>query len=98
MLCEQPLRQTQDLMRFIAKLLGVDITESYFTTISHKSHILSLSAKTVPKSAEKSVQLAVDSTGLKIFGQRNGWRKSMKQRGNGAYGACCTLALILSVA
>jgi hypothetical protein len=111
MVFKQAFRQTQGLMRSIAKLMGVDITVPHFTTMSRRGNGLSLSAKAVSKSA-KPVQLVVDSTGLKIFGEgalsaaccacacrvRNGLRKSIKPRANDALGASCTLVLILLVA
>jgi hypothetical protein len=68
MVFKQPLRQTQGLMRSIAKLMGVDITVPHFTTMSRRGNGLSLPPKTASKSA-KPVQLVVDSTGLKIFGE-----------------------------
>jgi hypothetical protein len=87
MVVKQAFRQTQGLMRSIAKLLDVDIAVPHFTTVSRRGNGLSLSAKTASKSA-KSVQLVVDSTGLKIFpegewfegnhkskGKRRSWRK-----------------------
>lgn len=80
MVFKQPLRQTQGLMRSIAKLLGVDITVPHFTTMSRRGNGLSLSAKTVPKSAKQPVQLVVDSTGLKIFGEGEWLEKKHKTR------------------
>jgi hypothetical protein len=65
---KQALRQTQGLMRSISKLMGVDITVPHFTTMSRRGNGLSLPPKTASKSA-KPVQLVVDSTGLKIFGE-----------------------------
>jgi hypothetical protein len=74
-------------MRAISKLMGVDITVPHFTTMSRRGNGLSLPPKTASKSA-KPVQLVVDSTGLKIFGEgdwleekhktkwkRKSWRK-----------------------
>ena len=98
-------------MRSIAGLLGVEIAVPHFTTLSRRGNGLSLPPKAVPKSAEP-VHLVVDSTGLKIFGEgtlsaaccacayrgMNGWSKSIKPSANGALGASCTLALILSAA
>ena len=87
MVYKQPLRQTQGLMRSISMLMGVDITVPHFTTMSRRGNGLSLPPKTASKSA-KPVQLVVDSTGLKIFGEgewleekhktmgkRRAWRK-----------------------
>jgi len=84
---KQPLRQTQGLMRSIARLLGVGIAVPDFSTLSRRGNGLTLRLK--PKSkCDKPVQLVVDSTGLKIFGEgdwleqkhntkrkRRSWRK-----------------------
>jgi hypothetical protein len=97
MVFKQQLRQTQGLMRSIAKLLGVDITVPHFTNMSRRGNGLSLPPQITSKSATP-VHLVVDCTGLKTLARGNGWRKSIKQKGNGAHGASCTLALILSAA
>jgi hypothetical protein len=97
MVFKQPLRQTHGLMRSIAKLLGVDITVPHFTTMSRRGSGLSLPPQITSKSATP-VHLVVDSTGLKIFGEGEWLEKKHKKRGNGAHGASCTLALILSAA
>ena len=84
---KQPLRQTQGLMRSIATLLGVKIAVSDFSTLSRRSNgaILRPNPRT---DNGASIQLVVDSTGLKIFGEgdwleekhktkakRKSWRK-----------------------
>lgn len=84
---KQPLRQTQGLMRSIARLLGVEIAVPDFSTLSRRGNGLTLHRKATSKS-DKPVQLVVDSTGLKIFGEgewleekhkikrkRRAWRK-----------------------
>lgn len=68
MVFRHAFRQTEGLMRSIAKLLDVDIAVPHFTTMSHRGNGLSLSAKAVPESANP-VQFVVDSTGLKNFGE-----------------------------
>lgn len=83
---KQPLRQTQGLMRSIARL-GVGIAVPDFPTRSRRSNGLTLRPKPKSKS-DKPLQLVVDSTGLKIFGEgdwleqkhktkrkRRSWRK-----------------------
>jgi len=80
MVFKQPLRQTQGLMRSIAKLMGVDITVPHFTTMSRRGNGLSLPPKTASKSA-KPVQLVVDSTGLKIFGEGEWLEEKHKTKG-----------------
>jgi hypothetical protein len=62
------LRQTQGFMRSISKLMCVDITVPHFTTMSRRGIGLNLPPKTASKTT-KLVQLVVDSTGLKIFGE-----------------------------
>jgi hypothetical protein len=79
MVFKQPLRQTQGLMRSIAKLLGVDITVPHFTTMSRRGHGLSLPPQITSKSATP-VHLVVDSTGLKIFGEGDWLEKKHKTK------------------
>jgi hypothetical protein len=71
MVFKQPLRQTQGLMRSIATLLGVEIAVPDFSTLSRRGNGLTLRPKPKSKS-DKPVQLVVDSTGFKIFGE-GGW-------------------------
>lgn len=84
---KQPLRQTQGLMRSIVRLLGIEIAVPDFSTLSRRGNGLTLRTKPAPRS-DKPVQLVVDSTGLKIFGEgdwlvekhktkhkRRSWRK-----------------------
>lgn len=87
MVSKQPLRQTQGLMRSIATLLGVEIAVPDFSTLSRRSNGLILRPR--PRTDNQvSIQLVVDSTGLKIFGEgawleekhktnakRKSWRK-----------------------
>jgi hypothetical protein len=79
MVFKQPLRQTEGLMRSIAKLLGVDITVPHFTTMSRRGNGLSLSAKAASKNANP-LHLVVDSTGLKIFGEGEWLEKKHKTK------------------
>jgi hypothetical protein len=82
MLFKQPLRQTQGWTRSIAELLGAEITVPDFSTLSRRGNGLNLSAKAASKTV-RPVQLLVDSTGLKIFGEGD-WleekHKTMKKR------------------
>ena len=73
MVFKQPLRQTQGLMRSIATLLRVEIAVPDFSTLSRQGNGLTLRPKPKSKS-DKPVQLVMDSTGLKIFGE-GGWRE-----------------------
>ena len=65
---KQPLRQTQGLMRSIARLQGVEIAVPDFSTLSRRGNGLMLRPKPNSKS-DKPLQLVMDSTGLKIFGE-----------------------------
>lgn len=65
---KQPLRQTQGLMRAIARLLGMETAVPDFSTLSRRGNGLTLRIKPALRS-DKPVQLVVDSTGLKIFGE-----------------------------
>ena len=68
MVFKQPLRQTQGLMRSIAKLLGVEIAVPDFPNFSHRGKGLVVRAK--PKANNQAaIHLTIDSTGLKIFGE-----------------------------
>jgi hypothetical protein len=71
MVFKQPLRQTQGLMRSIAKLLGVEIAVPDFSTLSRRSNGLIL-GPSPQNNSQAPIQLVVDSTGLKIFGE-GGW-------------------------
>lgn len=66
---DQPLRQTQGLMRSIAKLMGVEIAVPDFSTLSRRSKGLVLPPVRRLTTCQDPVHLVVDSTGLKIFGE-----------------------------
>ncbi len=84
---KQPLRQTQGLMRSIARLLEVEIAVPDFSTLSRRGSGLILQER--PRANNQAViHMVVDSTGLKIFGEgewleekhktkrkRRSWRK-----------------------
>lgn len=87
MVFHQPLRQTQGLMRSIAKLLGIVITVPDFSTLSRRGNGLALQTKPRAHGAA-GIHPIVDSTGLKNFGEgdwcvqkhktkrkRRSWRK-----------------------
>ncbi|MEP2781320.1 MAG: IS5 family transposase [Pseudoruegeria sp.] len=76
---KQPLRQTQGVMRSIAKLLGVEIAVPDFSTLSRRGSGLTLRPKPNSKSG-KPVQLVVDSTGLKIFGEGDWLEEKLKTK------------------
>lgn len=63
------LRQTQGLMRSVAALMGIDIDVPDFSTLSRRSKGLALPSAKSGTRISGTVHLAVDSTGLKIFGE-----------------------------
>jgi len=87
MVYKLPLRQTQGLMRSIARLMQLNVAVPDFSTLSRRGHSLSLPSQPRTKQTDP-VHLVVDSTGLKIFGEgewlqnkhktkakRKSWRK-----------------------
>jgi len=63
-----PLRQTQGLMRSIARLMGLEFPVPDFSTLSRRGLGLTLPAR--PRAGRtEPVHLVMDSTGLKIFGE-----------------------------
>ena len=87
MVYKQPLRQTEGFVRSLIKLMGVDIRVPHFSTFSRRGSRLVLPMK--PRAdTDGPIQLVLDSTGLKIFGEgewlqnkptttakRKSWRK-----------------------
>jgi len=87
MVYKLPLRQTQGLMRSIARLMKLDIPVPDYSTLWRRGKGLHLPAQPAAKRTGP-VHLVVDSTGLKIFGEgewlqskhkakakRKSWRK-----------------------
>jgi len=66
---DQPLRQTQGMMRSIATLMGVGIAIPDFSTLSLRGKGLVLPCVRRPTACPGRVHLVVDSTGLKVFGE-----------------------------
>lgn len=66
---DQPLRQTQGMMRSIAKLMGVEIAVPDFSTLSRRGKGLVLPARRAAIRPTGPIHLVVDSTGLKVFGE-----------------------------
>ncbi|AIK96303.1 IS5 family transposase [Candidatus Odyssella acanthamoebae] len=64
---KQALRQTEGLMRSIAELMKLDLAIPDHTTLSRRSRRVLLRKKSLPKG---SVVLIVDSTGLKVVGEK----------------------------
>lgn len=81
------LRQTQGLMRSLARLMKLEIPVPDFSTLSRRGHCLPLPTRPGTERTEP-IHLVMDSTGLKIFGEgewlqekyktkakRRSWRK-----------------------
>ena len=64
---KQPLRQTQGLMRSLVVLLESAIAGPDFSPLSRRGNGLRLSARSRVND-KAAIHLAVESTGLKIFG------------------------------
>ena len=74
-----PLRQTQGLMRSIARLMKVEIPIPDFSTLSRRGRGLRL-LTTNRAMRNVRVHLVVDSTGLKIFGEGEWLQKKHKTK------------------
>jgi hypothetical protein len=68
MVFKQPLRQTQGLVGSLARLMGLDVPVPDFSTLSRRGAGLSMPEKSKAQRAGP-IELVVDSTGLKIFGE-----------------------------
>ena len=68
MVYNQPLRQTEGLLRGLTRIMDMDVPIPDFSTLSRRSAGLTLPVK--PKGhRQEAIDLVVDSTGLKIFGE-----------------------------
>lgn len=74
-----PLRQTQGLMRSIAKLLRLEVPVPDFSTLSRRGQGMNLPTKPRARRTEP-VHLVADSTGLKIFGEGDWLQNKHKTR------------------
>jgi hypothetical protein len=64
---DQPLRQTEGLMRSIADVLGINIAIPDHTTLSRRGGGLTILPKHIDR--DEPLHLLVDSTGLRIYGE-----------------------------
>ena len=64
---KQGLRQTEGLMRSIVRSMKLDLAIPDHTTLSRRSKRVMLRKKPLPKG---SVVIIVDSTGLKVVGEK----------------------------
>jgi hypothetical protein len=90
MVFKQPLRQTQGLVGSLARLMGLDVPVPDFSTLSRRGAGLSMPEKSKAQRAGP-IELVVDSTGLKIFGEGEWLQNKHKKRPNVSRGASCTL-------
>ena len=63
----QPLRQTEGLLRSIAKVLGIAIAIPDHTTLSRRGGGLTILRENINRT--EPLHLLIDSTGLKIYGE-----------------------------
>ena len=68
MVCKQPLRQTEGLLASRVQLLNLDLPIPDYTTLSRRAKRIVLSKP--PKSSSDSRVISVDSTGLKVVGEK----------------------------
>ena len=61
-----PLRSTQGLVRSVLWLLGADLPVPHYSTLSRRAANLAVK---LPRLAQGPLHLAVDSTGLKLYGE-----------------------------
>jgi hypothetical protein len=61
-----PLRSTQGLVRSLLRLLGADLPAPHYSTLSRRSAVLDVG---LPRSHKGPLHLAVDSTGVKLYGE-----------------------------
>ena len=66
---DQPLRQTQGMMRSIAKLMRIVVSVPDFSTLSRRGKWLVLPSRRTGSRPSGPLHLVVDSTGLKVFGE-----------------------------
>ena len=79
MVYNQPLRQTEGLLRGLTRIMDMDVPIPYFSTLSRRASGLTLPAK--PKTPmQEAIVLVVDSTGLKIFGEGEWLQNKHKTR------------------
>jgi hypothetical protein len=61
-----PLRSTQGLVRSVLRLLGADLPSPHYSTLSRRAASLDVG---LPRLARGPLHLAVDSTGVKVYGE-----------------------------
>ncbi len=61
-----PLRSTQGLVRSLLRLLGADLSAPHYSTLSRRAALLAVK---LGRLAPGPLHLAVDSTGVKLYGE-----------------------------
>jgi hypothetical protein len=61
-----PLRSTQGLVRSVLRLMGADVPAPHYSTLSRRAAALEVK---LPRLSEGPLHLAVDSTGIKLYGE-----------------------------
>jgi len=61
-----PLRSTQGLVSSVPRLLGAELPAPHYSTLSRRAATLEVE---LPRFSKGSLHLAVDSTGLKLYGE-----------------------------
>lgn len=83
-------------MRSIAALMSMEISLPDFSTLSRRGKVSALPSAMSETRTSGPIHLVVDSTGLKIFDEANGWKTSTKPSPDAKDGANFTLVSILS--
>ena len=83
-----PLRQTEGLLRSLKALLGLTIPVPHYSTLARRAADLVV-PQLVRGPREGLAHLAIDSTGLKLFGEGE-WKMRQHGEENAACGASCT--------
>jgi len=79
MVYKQPLRQTEGLVRGLVRLKGLDLPVPGFSTLSRRCTGLSL-PKVSRDQKDGPINLVVDSTGLKFFGEGDWLQKKHRTK------------------
>lgn len=64
-----PLRSTQGFLEGLVKLLKLDLAVPHYSRLSRRASDLDIKIKRMQKSGKTPTDIAIDSTGLKIYGE-----------------------------
>ena len=87
-LFSMPLRALQGFLDSVFKLANIPLVCPHYTCISRRSKDVEVSFKTKTRVAIQ--HLAIDATGLKVYGEVNGRSRSMELMGSAECGVSCT--------